>query len=148
MADEVGLKFDHGKLPLELIPYYAVRVVLDEYTETPEFPWFEDLLGWYQGIGDLNVLDDLLLSVPSATWLPETLQVLDHGRRVYGEFNWIQVVDGRRRYTAAALRHLLSHMRGTTTDIDTGCSHLAHFRCNLLFLRHLAVRAQIGNTCY
>lgn len=64
----------------------------------------------------------------------EVVRVLTHGADRYGDDNWRRVEDGRRRYYAAALRHLTSWWEGERADPDTGFSHLAHAASCLLFL--------------
>ena len=64
----------------------------------------------------------------------EVVRVLMHGADRYGEGNWRHVPEARRRYYAAALRHVTTWFDGDRDDPDTGLSHLAHAACCLLFL--------------
>jgi hypothetical protein len=66
--------------------------------------------------------------------LLEVAQVLAHGARKYSDDNWRQVPEARKRYTAAAYRHLNAWQRGEACDAESGLSHLAHAACCLFFL--------------
>lgn len=66
--------------------------------------------------------------------LKNVVRVLTHGADKYGVDNWQLVPDWRRRYTAAALRHLTAWYQGERTDQESGAPHLAHAVCCLLFL--------------
>ncbi len=139
----VGKKYDAGKLPLELIPYHSVGPVFWRLRDHPDFCRFTALLGWYQGVTYVPSLARQIKCLPdSGDWIAEVLAVLAHGREKYGELNWRLVNNARTRYTAAALRHLLSHMRGQLTDDETGLRHASHYICNLLFLQHLTVESE------
>ncbi len=62
------------------------------------------------------------------------IRVLMHGSAKYGDNNWRAVTDHRRRYYAAALRHLTAWHEGERDDVESGMSHLAHAGCCVLFL--------------
>jgi hypothetical protein len=72
----------------------------------------------------------------------EIVRVLTFGATKYDDENWRKVPDGRRRYYAAALRHLTAWFEGELRDPETGFSHLAHAGCCVLFL--LALEAPHG----
>jgi hypothetical protein len=74
---------------------------------------------------------DWTLLPPEA--LEEVVKVLQHGAVKYGRDNWQRVPDGRRRYIAAAHRHLHAVSLGELTDPESGLPHLAHAVCSLLF---------------
>ncbi len=63
--------------------------------------------------------------------------VLTFGAQKYAPENWRFVPDARRRYFAAALRHLVAYWRGERSDPESGRPHLAHAACCLLFLLEL-----------
>ena len=65
-------------------------------------------------------------------FMDECVRVLTYGAVKYAEDNWKQVE--RKRYVSALLRHISAYMQGKSTDHETGCSHLAHAFCNLMFL--------------
>jgi len=64
--------------------------------------------------------------------------VLAHGAKKYGPDNWPLVPDGRRRYIAAALRHVIAYARGEWADHESGLPHLAHAITSLMFVFELA----------
>lgn len=66
--------------------------------------------------------------------IEDIVQVLTLGAAKYDEDNWKQVANGKRRYFAAAHRHLAAHESGELNDSETGLPHLAHATCCLLFL--------------
>ncbi len=64
-------------------------------------------------------------------------RVLAYGCRKYSAHNWRLVQDGRNRYIAAALRHLMAYLRGEAVDAESGEPHLAHAMCCIAFLLEL-----------
>lgn len=60
-------------------------------------------------------------------------QVLSFGAAKYDAENWRRV-DDRRRYLAAALRHLNLWAEGEELAHDSGLPHLAHAATSVLFL--------------
>lgn len=63
--------------------------------------------------------------------------VLGHGARKYGDENWRRVEGAKRRYRAAALRHMMADLAGEGADPESGIEHLAHAACSLLFVLEL-----------
>lgn len=84
---------------------------------------------------------DLLQAVA----LVEVAKVAEFGAHEYGEENWRLVKGWRRRYLAAALRHLFAHMvargqdDGLPLDEKTKLPHLAHAAWNCLSLLELSI---------
>ena len=66
--------------------------------------------------------------------LHSVVEVLTFGARKYAPDNWRMVPDRRRRYFAAALRHLWAWWRGEMCDRESGVHHLAHAACCILFI--------------
>ena len=68
--------------------------------------------------------------------MDEITKVLTHGAKKYSPDNWKHVKPFRRRYFAAAMRHLIAWFRGERLDPDSGYQyhHLACAMCCLLFL--------------
>lgn len=64
----------------------------------------------------------------------ETAKVLTAGAKKYSAENWRHVPDLRRRYIAAAKRHINALSRGESHDDETGLHHAAHAVCCLMFL--------------
>ncbi len=69
--------------------------------------------------------------------LDEVVDVLTFGARKYAPENWRLVPEPRRRYVAAALRHITASMRGEKFDEQSKLSHLAHAVCSLMFALEL-----------
>jgi hypothetical protein len=84
----------------------------------------------------------------AAEWI---LRVLEYGADIYSPNGWRYQEDGVKRYTEAAMRHLVAYMRGEYWDIcaehgkerPEGCKkcsglpHLACLGCNTGFLLEL-----------
>ena len=66
--------------------------------------------------------------------LEEFVKVLTFGARKYAPDNWRKVPDGRRRYFAAAQRHIWAYKRGEQIDEESGCHHLACAITDLMFI--------------
>jgi len=64
--------------------------------------------------------------------LERAVKVLEHGAIKYAPGNWEKV--NRADYIDAVFRHLIAFISGEAKDSETGCSHLDHALCNLLFL--------------
>lgn len=65
------------------------------------------------------------------------VDVLTFGARKYAPHAWRNVPEGKRRYLAAAYRHITAWHQGETLDPESGLPHLAHAGCCLLFLAEL-----------
>ncbi len=66
--------------------------------------------------------------------LEAVTRVLTFGAVKYDDDNWKRVPDARKRYVAAAFRHLVAYVKGEQLDPESGEHHLAHCICCLLFL--------------
>lgn len=64
----------------------------------------------------------------------EVSRVLGFGAEKYGPENWREVPELRRRYIAAAKRHINALQQGIIRDDETGLHHAAHAVCCLMFL--------------
>lgn len=69
--------------------------------------------------------------------MEEVVEVLTFGAEKYSPDNWRTVVNARKRYLAAAFRHMAAWARGEHTDKESGLSPLAHAVCCLLFVLEL-----------
>lgn len=67
--------------------------------------------------------------------------VATHGARKYTDGGWLEVPDGRRRYTAALGRHLLKE-NIELNDSDSGLAHDAHLAWNALARLELRLRGR------
>lgn len=65
------------------------------------------------------------------------VDILTFGAEKYDDDNWKIVPDGLDRYKSALMRHLAAYFDGEEMDPESGCTHLAHAGCNLLFLMWL-----------
>ena len=61
-------------------------------------------------------------------------RVLAFGAEKYGPDNWRKVPDLRRRYIAAAKRHINALQQGEERDPESGLHHAAHAVCCLMFI--------------
>ena len=80
---------------------------------------------------DKHKLDWTLLPVQP---VQQVIQVLEFGKKKYSANNWKRVPDARRRYLAAAFRHLAAISDGEWLDQESGLPHAACAVCSLLFL--------------
>ncbi len=69
--------------------------------------------------------------------LVEVVRVLEYGAAKYSRDNWKFVADARRRYLAAAFRHMTAFAEGERNDAESGLHHLAHAATCLLFVLRL-----------
>lgn len=65
------------------------------------------------------------------------VDVLTYGAKKYAPENWRKVEGWRWRYFTAAMRHLTKWRLGEKIDPESGCPHLAHAACCILFLLEL-----------
>ena len=70
----------------------------------------------------------------------KVVDVLTYGANKYGPNNWQHVLDGKNRYFAAAMRHIVAWERGEFVDDESKLPHLAHAACCLLFIMWLDSR--------
>lgn len=66
--------------------------------------------------------------------LESVVDVLTYGAKKYAPDQWRDVPEARRRYFAAALRHLVAWWGGERLDKESGLHHLAHATCCVMFL--------------
>ena len=66
--------------------------------------------------------------------IEQVVGVLTYGAKKYDDENWRKVDNQRRRYYAAALRHIVAWWKGEKLDPESGYHHLAHAICCLVFL--------------
>ena len=66
----------------------------------------------------------------------EVVKVLMFGAitKGYGRNNWKHVPNAKRRYAAAAYRHINAMMEGEWRDVESGLPHAAHAVCCLIFI--------------
>ena len=66
--------------------------------------------------------------------LEETAKVVTKGAEKYDDENWKLVPEGRRRYLAAAMRHIQQWRKGEIYDEEMGTHHIANAISNLMFI--------------
>lgn len=66
--------------------------------------------------------------------LEETTKVVTKGAEKYDDENWKLVPEGRRRYLAAAMRHIQQWRKGEIYDEEMGTHHIANAISNLMFI--------------
>jgi len=64
--------------------------------------------------------------------LEQISYALRYGATKYNRHNWRDGIS-QSRLIAAALRHILAHNDGETFDQESGCQHLAHAACCIMF---------------
>jgi hypothetical protein len=74
--------------------------------------------------------------------LRAVVDVLGYGARKYSPGSWRFVPDARRRYYAAALRHLTTWWEGEQDDSESKLPHLGHAACCVLFLLSLEMTGE------
>lgn len=78
--------------------------------------------------------------------LDEMVKVLTFGAEKYEPDNWQKVPDSKRRYFAAAQRHLWKYQQGEKLDSESAIHHLAHAMCCIYFLYEHDVKYSVDNT--
>lgn len=61
-------------------------------------------------------------------------EILAHGAKRYGSWNWTKGFDDELRLYSAIRRHLGAWHKGEDTDPDSGLPHLMHAACGIMFL--------------
>ncbi len=69
--------------------------------------------------------------------LEDLVEVITYGSQKYGPNNWQAVPNGKDRYYAAAMRHIMAWRAGDKRDEESGLLHLSHAMCCLVFLSWL-----------
>lgn len=162
-----GRKDDRGKLRVDLIPAEVIEALHAFARPLPvglsprklAQDALARLAAWrLRGdLEDLTVAFQLCLQIEapsrdsiSAGGLEAIANVLEFGAfrggkdgTGYGEDNWAGVPEARRRYYAAAERHLLAWLQGRTADPESGLGDPAHAGCCAAFLIALQVRGAL-----
>lgn len=66
--------------------------------------------------------------------LEDVVKGLTYGTIKYDDNNWVKVPEGRKRYIAAAMRHIEKYRMGVLFDEESGVHHLSAAIDNLMFI--------------
>lgn len=66
--------------------------------------------------------------------LEDVVKGLTYGTIKYDDNNWVKVPEGRKRYIAAAMRHIEKYRLGVLFDEESGVHHLSAAIDNLMFI--------------
>lgn len=69
--------------------------------------------------------------------IEDVARILTFGAQKYKERSWMNVPNGRDRYFAALMRHLVAWRKGEIIDPESKEPHLSHCACNIMFLQWL-----------
>lgn len=83
-----------------------------------------------------------LIQVDMARALRQVARVATYGAKKYSRGGWLEVPEGRRRYTNALYRHLNAEATGELYDPDTQIEHAAHAAWNALARLELLLRGE------
>lgn len=83
-----------------------------------------------------------LIQVDMARALRQVARVATYGAKKYSRGGWLEVPEGRRRYTNALYRHLNAEATGELHDPDTQLEHAAHTAWNALARLELLLRGE------
>lgn len=84
------------------------------------------------------------LSLVPISCINAILDVLEFGAKKYGVDNWQQVPQAETRYFDAAIRHLFAWREGEKIDPESGCHHLAHAACCVIFLLWFSIKEKVS----
>ena len=79
------------------------------------------------------MVDKLRYDLLPSDALAEVTRVLTIGADKHGAYDWEKGYPWH-VYFSKTLRHLFKWWGGEENDTESGCSHLAHAACNILFL--------------
>lgn len=124
--------------------YGATSSTVDPCKSCKGFDKFVDIRSFQDSLPTARVVEGVKFDGTKPDWalLPftavsEVVDVLTFGATKYSPDNWKKVKDAKRRYLAAAFRHIVAHARGEKKDSESGFSHLSHAVCCLLFILEL-----------
>lgn len=130
---EVGVKHDGQKPDYSLLPPRALEQVLDctEATGQTRRDAARAMARYRRDDTSQHLCEAFYACLKVCGGWDPIVRVLEYGVRKYSEGNYRHVPDAKRRYTAAALRHLLAHEE---RDVETDELHAAHAGACVLFL--------------
>lgn len=101
---------------------YNINEVEGEPRESIKNDFKDDKLRW-----DLLPLEEI----------EDIVKVYHEGAKKYGENRWQKLPNGKNRYKAALLRHLMEYEKGNRIDEETGAWHLAQCAWNAIAMLYL-----------
>ncbi len=69
--------------------------------------------------------------------IEDVVKVFTFGANKYAPNNWKNLENGKDRYYAAAMRHIVAWRKGERLDKETGLTHLSHALCDLVIVAEL-----------
>lgn len=142
-----GARFNDNKAPYDLIAWYPIAVGLKPVTSSQEYVRQALIcLGEFQRGADARYLHMAMVAASNAVnmdtpeMMAEMARVLEYGKKKYSAWNWAKGMPWDSVIGCAA-RHLLGwdgvkgmwHDPGGD-DEESGCMHVGHVACNLMFL--------------
>lgn len=64
------------------------------------------------------------------------VHVLEYGAQKYARDNWKKGMPVT-QVTESLMRHLFAFLRGEDLDSESGCRHISHVMCNVMFLEYI-----------
>jgi hypothetical protein len=64
------------------------------------------------------------------------VRVLEYGKNKYARDNWKKGMPVT-QVSESLMRHLFAYLRGEDVDSESGCRHLSHVMCNVMFLEYI-----------
>jgi hypothetical protein len=64
------------------------------------------------------------------------VRVLEYGAYKYSRNNWKKGMPVT-QVSESLMRHLFAYLRGEDVDPESGCRHLSHVMCNVMFLEYI-----------
>lgn len=74
--------------------------------------------------------------------IEEIVKVYTFGANKYAENSWQNLPNGKQRYKAALLRHLVASDKGEANDPESGINHLAHVAWNAIAMLHFEMEEE------
>lgn len=78
----------------------------------------------------------------------EIVKIYSFGSKKYSDNSWQNVENGRERYYAALMRHLVAWRKGERIDPESGELHISHMAWNAIALIYLELKEVDKNDLY
>jgi hypothetical protein len=80
--------------------------------------------------------DKLQWSLVDFDSLEGMVKVLEYGAAKYAPNNWKKGMPVT-KVSESLMRHLFAFLRGEDIDAESGCRHISHVMCNVMFLEYI-----------